>query len=384
MECKKTKTVRSRPALWLAAAVVFLTLAGLGACAEPSSSALALKHLRTLKNDFAVTVLAWHPDGRHLAVGQVLNNKVVIWDTRVGKVVRVLDQEGGGVHTLAYSPDGKYLAVGRGFIRHTKDHAHVHLYDAATFALRYRFVPPSEPPKGDSNSAYALAFSPDSRYLAAVGYGSAANLVVYDVITGGVLGRLPDEAKLRSQGIRVGSIEAVQFSPDGRLLSIGRNLGELEIWSIRPWKLLKKIEAQSGGVRALAFSPDGKYLASATQVGKRYDRSSQPSSPMFGQFPDDIVLWSVPAFEKAIEYRSERHRLPGQTIIDTLQFSPDGRWLLVGARAKSIEIIDIVQGKTALYKDGLSAIAELALRPDGRQLAVGVGKRIQLYTLIVR
>jgi hypothetical protein len=90
-------------------------LLGAGIASAADTQKLELRHVRTLNNDFAVTALAWHPDGRHLAVGQVLNKRVAIWDTQTGKPVRTLESEPGGVSALAYSPDGKYLAVGREF-----------------------------------------------------------------------------------------------------------------------------------------------------------------------------------------------------------------------------------------------------------------------------
>jgi WD40 repeat protein len=140
-----------------------------------AGSTIELRHARTLDNDFAITVLTWHPDGRHLAVGQVLNKRVAIWDTQAGKLVRILEKESGGVRTLAYSSDGKYLAVGREFTRLTKDHANVHIYDGQSNDLLRGFAPPVDPIKGDSNDAGALAFSPNNKHLIASGYGSGGN-----------------------------------------------------------------------------------------------------------------------------------------------------------------------------------------------------------------
>jgi len=343
-----------------------------------ASPTIELRQVRTLNNDFAVTVLAWHPDGRYLAVGQVLNKRVAIWDTQTGKLVRTLEKEGGGVHTLAYSPNGKYIAVGREFSRLTKERAHVHLYDAMSGNL-FQGFPPSSPASSNASDAEALAFSPDSRYLAASGHGSRRAVVVYDITTKDVFAHSPDVPRGE------GTVEALTFSSDGRFLALGRNLGSLEVWSTNPWKLHKKYEAQSGGVHALAFSPDGKYLATGTHIGKRYDRNTKPPRPMFDNFPDDIVLWSVPAFEKAREFPSRHFKqTPNSSIIESLQFSPDGKLLLVSARAGSLEIIDVTTGQTALFKDGYGVVVEATLSPDGKQLALGLGKKIEIHALIAR
>lgn len=348
---------------------------------EQSASSLALHHVRTLKNDFAVTVLAWHPNGRYLAVGQVLNKRIAIWDTQTGKLVRTLEKEGGGVHMLAYSPNGKYLAVGREFSRLTKERAHVHLYDAMSGNLLQSFPPPSSPAVSNASDAEALAFSPDSRYLAASGHGSRVNGVIYDTSTNKVVWPLLDPKGPKGHNV----IQAINFSPDGQFVALGRIGGQIDIWSIKTGKLIKRLEGQTGGVHALAFSPDGKYLATGTHIGKRYDRNTKPPRPMFSNFPDDIVLWSVPAFEKAHEFPSRHFKqTPNSSIIESLQFSPDGKLLLVSARAGSLEIIDITSGQTALFKDGYGVVVETALSPDGKQLAVGLGKKIEIHELIAR
>ena len=106
---------------------------------------------------------------------------------------------------------------------------------------------------------------------------------------------------------------------------------------------------------------------------------------MFGNFPDDIVLWSVPTFEKAREFPS-RHftHTPNSSIIESLQFSPDGQFLLVSARAGSLEIIDVTSGRTALFKDGYGVVVEAALSANGKQFAIGLGKKIEIHELNVR
>lgn len=346
-----------------------------------ASSTVELRHVRTLHNDFAITVLAWHPDGRQLAVGQVLNKRVAIWDTQTGQLARTLEKEAGGVRSLAYSPDGKYLAVGREFTRLTKDHANVYIYNGQSGDLIRGLAPPSGPIKGDSNDAGALTFSPNNKYLIASGYGSERTAAVYEVVTGKWLSTLSDPESITARN----PIYAVAYSPKADLVVLGRISGAIDLWDATNWKLRKRLQGQSAGVRALTFAPDGVYLVSGTNIGERWDRNTKPPKQMFGNFPDDIVFWSVPAFEKAREF-SSRHftHTPNSSAIERLQFSPDGKLLLVSARAGSLEIIDVTTGQTALFKDGFSAVVHAALSPDGKQLALNVGKKIEIHDLIVR
>lgn len=345
-----------------------------------ADSTVELRHVRTLNNDFAITVLAWHPDGRHLAVGQVLNKRIAIWDTQTGKLVRTLEKEVGGVRSLAYSPDGKYLAVGREFTRLTKDHANVHIYDGQSGELLRSFFPPSDPIKGDSNDAGALAFSSNNKYLIASGYGSERTAAVYEVATGKRLSALSDPEGVTARN----PIYAVAYSPKSDFVVLGRISGAMDLWATTNWKFLKRLEGQSAGTYSLAFTPDGKYLASGTNIGERWDRNTKPPRQMFANFSDDIVLWSVPAFEKAREFPSRHFKhTPNSSIIERIQFSPDGKLLLVSARAGSLEIIDISTGKTALFKDGFGAVVHAALSPDGKLIAFGLGEKIEIHGLSI-
>jgi WD40 repeat protein len=371
---KATRKI-SLPRLLFALLLVF----ALPAHAESDTSSLQLRELRTLNNDFPVTVLAWHPDNRHLAVGQVLNKRVAIWDTQSGKLVRTLENEPGGVSSLRYSPDAKYLAVGREFTRRTQG-AHVHLYDAQSGALLHGFTPPSAPAKGDSNDANALAFSPDGKYLVANGYGSGRTAVVYDVTSKSAIQTLSDSSE---PGFRV--INSLTFSPDNRFVALGRVGGRIDVWFVSGWKLNKRFLGQSAGVHALTFSPDGQFLASGTNIGERWDRSVKPAKQQFAKFNDDVVIWSVPAFEKVAQFPSRHFKhTPNSSVIERMQFSPDGRHLLVSARSDSVEIIDVATGKSALFKDGFRVVAHTASSPSGNRLAIGLQKKIELHELTDR
>src|SRR5262249_52916595 len=54
--------------------------------------------------------LAFHPDGRHLAVAGGDDHEVVLWDIKGAKKVSELVGPGGGLWAVALSPDAHYLA----------------------------------------------------------------------------------------------------------------------------------------------------------------------------------------------------------------------------------------------------------------------------------
>ena len=58
------------------------------------------------------TLIAFSPDGRHLAAGGGNNRIVSVWDVTNGQEVWALRGRTDALPVVAYSPDGRLLAVG--------------------------------------------------------------------------------------------------------------------------------------------------------------------------------------------------------------------------------------------------------------------------------
>ncbi len=111
--------------------------------------------------------------------------------------------------------------------------------------------------RGSDNMVYNVAFSPDSKTLAA---GIGRNVYLWKVDDG--------ELQLILNG-HTNSINSLAYSPDGEFLASGSLDGSIRLWSAMDGTLLRTLKL--GGwygnwVNSVAFSADGKILA----VGQTY------------------------------------------------------------------------------------------------------------------
>lgn len=344
------------------------------------SGPLQLKALRTLKNDFVVNRLAWHPDNKTLAVGQSLNKKVTIWNIETGKVIRVIDKEAGGVGALAYSLDGMYLAVGRIATRHTADHAHAHLYNTTTGELTHRFVP-SAATKGDANDVHTLVFSPDSRQLATHGYGGGAVGVVYELSNGNMVAALQPSTRVTD------AVESLAWSPSGRFVALGRISGRLELWNATTWKLEKQRDVTRQRIGALTYSPDSRSIAfggskrtgaqveADTKEFSKLPENFRRSHPTPAVMPHDIFVLDAESLTVTNAFASSHNG----SSIQELTFTPNGKFLVSGAVANSVAVNEVNDGSELVSLKNFKQPAHPVLSNDGKYIAVGTGQEIELY-----
>jgi WD40 repeat protein len=100
----------------------------------------------------------------------------------------------------------------------------------------------------------AMAVSPDGKHLMAGGFGE---VVLWDLARGRQVRRWP-----ATESDRGNTVEAVAFSPDGRMAVTTAVEGRVRVWYVRTGE--RRAEWTTGGrVMAAAFSPKGDLLALA-------------------------------------------------------------------------------------------------------------------------
>ncbi len=322
--------------------------------------------------------MAFSADGKLLVTGSA-GGCVTVWDVASGHVVSQL-REVGGIASLVVSPQGLLAATEfwSGDVR---------LWDLASGKELPRL-------RGHSVTAWQVAFSPDGKMLASGSSDQKINL--WDVAS---------RRLLKSMVGHQSEVWSLAFSPDGKQLFSGSKDETIAIWPTTASTGIRAVTVASTGESPPLFSPDGLVVAGGTGPG---------------QVPLQVSLWDVEtAATKAI--------LPDEKA--ALWFSPDARVLATLSTNGEFHFWDLAtqtirrrvalsdnpvpRGRTVVSKDGrivagltldntrrwwiprlydiqsgqcrgevranIRSVASLDFSPDGKLLAIGGDRTVELW-----
>jgi len=189
--------------------------------------------------------------------------------------------------------------------------------------------------------SWAMDVSPDGRMLASVtgqylagGYRyepapeREPSVRIVDVDSGEILHNLP----------HVPSVQAVAFSPDSRFVAAGNLMGEVRVWDVATgemaakwttpdftsWGIIKS-HCYLGGVFAMRFTPDGSELLLAGMGPMR--------DPMAG---NGRQLWQKWAWQddppRMVDETHDEES--GEGLMEALAIHPDGKRFVMGGRLR--------------------------------------------------
>jgi WD40 repeat protein len=173
------------------------------------------KPVREFKEVITCVGAAFSNDGRVLATHSG-EGEIILWNTETGKKIRTIREKvkygAGAFNFVVFSPDGKLLASGGHIDKQ------IRIWDTTTGKQRAVL---------DCNGFFCSAsFSPDNNLLAT---GSTDGLVLFD------LSKNVEICKLKPPFPG----QYVTFSPDGSVLAVGGDKGNVYLYDLPPTKVAR-------------------------------------------------------------------------------------------------------------------------------------------------
>jgi WD40 repeat protein/serine/threonine protein kinase len=327
-----------------------------------------------------VSSVAFHPWGGHVAsVGA--DNRVKVWDLATTEK-ELFNEPCDAVHlygtayAAAFSPDGRQLAAGSDGV--------VNLWDWRNDRVVHTF-------RGHEKRPISVAFSRDGRRLASGDWRGGVRL--WDTTTGGLVRTLTETRETRHP------VSALAFGPGGERLATASFERRVDVW-----------DAATGGhvlalphswrplVLGVAFSPDGLRLASAGEdkmvhvwdaatgrevltlrghTGNCGCVAFSPRGRRLASASTDgtIRVWDATPLRRDEDQEAARALRHHDNEVWTLAVSPDGR-VVSGGFGAPAKVWDPQTGRvTAEFPGHRDVVFCVAWRPDGQRVASAGAER---------
>ncbi|MCB0094108.1 MAG: NACHT domain-containing protein [Caldilineaceae bacterium] len=383
-----------------------------------------------------VSKLAFSPDGRRLASSSI-DATIGLWDCASGQLIWRIEGRQPLVYCVAFSPDGRWLVSGGAG-------SYVHLWDPDTAALVCQLA--VEPDSVTRSVAFHPA---GTMIGAANlnGYIFLWNIAHLTQAAGDPAQAATEIPRYTISTAEADRFFALSFSRDGTRFACGTNEGVIRVWDTQTRQLLHTLRGHEAVVRSVEFSPDGSTLVSASfdntvrvwdvareqcdaisaheravwsaslspdgqtlvssggdsiiriwqlhpsrrieMIKMLYgyrciisDAAFSPVDPLLavGDSVGTIRLWDI-----GQEQPNHIHTLQAHDLVETLAFSPNGRYLASagGIYNHAIQLWDITTKQCLARLQGhTQRVRTLTFAPDGTHLAsAGEDATIRLWNV---
>ncbi len=322
----------------------------------------------------AGTALAFSPDSTRLVIGDSLGN------IRLLDISVLASRQGYLVfpelaHEAIFSPSGEWLAI-------NSDDRHVWLVDNDQILNTHKGIDGTAIITSQALT-YDMAFSPDSKWIAAV-ETDQKRAILYNIVEQSSTILLHDESvkdvsfspdseqvALAGEGgliiiydVQIGTYQLLKnttpafsltYSPDGKQLVVGLQ-GSFAIWDPTQQTLVREIE-QTGETLLVAFSQDGKWLVTASSLGT-------------------ICIWDVQSSEFDVVHTRKITGLPLSA-----SFSGDNRWLAIGGSEGFAYLWDVNTGEEMARIPHSFEVSSVSFSSDSSLLATVSRKVVNIWNV---
>ncbi len=278
------------------------------------------------------------------------------------------------VWQIAFSPDSKYLAAASG------DNDTVLVWEVASGKEVTRLK--------HESSVMSVAFSPDGKYLATLSYdgtGNAGIARVVEVSSGKEVTRLEHGIEEPFADGGYGGTNLITFSSDGKYLITAVDLsGEVRKWEINSGKEVARLKHKAF-LRDALLSPDGKYVATAGDDSTARVWEIASGKEISRLKHEGVDVWAI-AFSPDSKYvatagqdytarvwevanSSEVTRLQHQAAVSEVDFSPNGKYLITNSTDEVVQVWLLSQED--LIADACSRLTRNLSREEWQQYLGG-------------
>ncbi|NJM20964.1 MAG: PQQ-binding-like beta-propeller repeat protein [Richelia sp. SM1_7_0] len=229
---------------------------------------------------------------------------------------------------------------------------------------------------GHANWVNAVSFSPNGKMLASASSDNTVKL--WNSETGKEIRTLTGHIKV---------VQGVSFSPNGKMLVSVSSDRTIKLWDAYTGKLIKTLTGHTDSVNGISFSPDGKTIASASgdNTVKLWNTNTGELIKILAKHTNFVLRISFSPDGKTIASASgdntiklwdadtgkEIKTLRGhQNVVRAVSFSANGKTLASASDDKTVKLWNTDTGEPIKTLAGQkSEVYGISFSPDGKMLA---------------